>query len=78
LVDLVFLVAFLDFPSWGVISGRSLKYLAGFGGSLREKSEGTADHANFTDRFWLASDRDALQLEVDSGQRRRVVAYLSV
>jgi len=52
--------------------------LAGFGGSLREKSEGTADHADFTDRFWLASDRDALQWEVDSGQRRHVVAYLSV
>jgi hypothetical protein len=38
LVEAVFLVlAFLDFPSWEVISGRSLKYLAGFGGSLRGK-----------------------------------------
>jgi len=30
-------MAFFVFPSWEVISGRSLKYLAGFGGSLREK-----------------------------------------
>jgi hypothetical protein len=39
LVHLVFFVlAFFSFPPREVISGRSLEYSAGFGGSLREKN----------------------------------------
>jgi hypothetical protein len=32
-------LAFLGFPSWEVISDRSARYSAGFGGSLRGKLE---------------------------------------
>jgi len=43
-------LAFLGFLIWEVISGRSPRYSAGFGGSLRGKLKTTADYTDFTDQ----------------------------
>jgi hypothetical protein len=54
-VILSIVLAFLGFPPWEVISGRSLTYSAGFGDSLRGKmrTPDCADDTDATDGFLI-------------------------